>query len=111
MKTCTIKREGQHWYVIVTCEVEQAVIYHPSGGEEGIDLGLLHFGTLSDGSTIENPPHLRTSEQKLKKLQEALARKNRGSKRRRKAAQQVRKNNLHLRTQSKKFHHQPSPTL
>jgi putative transposase len=46
----------------------------------GIDLGLLHFGTLSDGSTIENPRHLRASEQKLKKLQEAMSRKKRGSK-------------------------------
>jgi putative transposase len=23
VKTCTIKREGQHWYIIFTCEVEQ----------------------------------------------------------------------------------------
>ncbi len=111
MKTCTIKREGQHWYVIVTCEVEQAVIYHPSGGAVGIDLGLLHFGTLSDGSTIENPRHLRTSEQKLKKLQEALARKKRGSKRRRKAAQVVGKNHRHVRNQRKDFHHKEARKL
>src|SRR5579864_699852 len=57
MKTCTVKREGQHWFIIFTCEAEQEVVYHPSEEVVGIDLGLQHFATLSDGSTIENPRH------------------------------------------------------
>jgi len=111
LKTCTIKREGSHWYVIFTCEVEQALVYHPSEEAVGIDLGLLHFGTLSDGSIIENPRHLRVSEQKLKKVQEALSRKKRGSKRRRKAAQLVGKNHRHIRNQRKDFHHKEARKL
>jgi putative transposase len=111
MKTCTIKREGMHWFVIFTCEIEQELVYHPSGEAIGIDLGLLHFATLSDGSTIENPRHLRKAEQKLKKLQEALSRKKRGSKRRRKAAQLVGKNHRHIRNQRKDFHHKEARKL
>lgn len=111
MKTCTIKREGEHWYVIFTCEVDQELVYHPSQASVGIDLGLLHFGTLSDGSTIENPRHLRASEQKLKKLQQALARKKRGSKRRKKAALAVGKNHRHIRNQRKDFHHKEARKL
>lgn len=111
MKTCTIKREGHHWFVVFTCEVEQEVVYHPSEEAVGIDLGLLHFGTLSDGSTIENPRHLRASELKLGKLQEALARKKRGSKRRKKAAQVVGKNHRHIRNQRKDFHHKEARKL
>jgi putative transposase len=111
MKTCTIKREGQHWFVVFTCEVEQEVVYHPSEESVGIDLGLLHFGTLSDGSTIENPRHLRRTEQKLKKLQEALSRKKRGSRRRRKAAQVVGKNHRHIARQRKDFHHKEARKL
>ena len=68
MKTCTIKREGQHWFIVFTCEVEQDIVYHPSEETIGIDLGLLHFATLSDGSTIENPRHLRTSEHKAEEI-------------------------------------------
>lgn len=105
MKTCTIKREGEHWFAIFTCEVVHDLIYHPSEEAVGIDLGLLHFGTLSDGSTIENPRHLRRAEQKLKKLQEVFSRKKRGSKRRRKAARIVGKNHQHIRNQRKDFHH------
>jgi putative transposase len=111
MKTCTVKREGTHWFVIFTCEVEQELVYPPSEEVVGIDLGLLHFGTLSDGSTIENPRHLRRAEQKLGKLQEAWSRKKRGSKRRRKAAQLVGKNHRHIRNQRRDFHHKEARKL
>ena len=111
MKTCTIIREGQDWFIVFACEVEHAVVYHPSEEAVGIDLGLLHFATLSDGSTIENPRHLRTSEQKLKQLQKALSRKKRGSKRRRKAARLVGKLHRHIRNQRKDFHHKEARKL
>ena len=111
MKTCTVKREGEYWSIVFTCEVEPEVVYHPSEEAVGIDLGLLHFATLSDGSTIENPRHLRQAENKLKKLQEALARKKRGSKRRRKAAAHVGKTHRHIRNQRKDFHHKEARKL
>lgn len=111
MKTCTIKREGQQWFIVFTCEVEQEVVYHESEEAVGIDLGLLHFATLSDGSTIENPRHLRQGEQKLKKSQEALSRKKRGSQRRRKAAGRVGKAHRHIRNQRKDFQHKQARSL
>ena len=111
MKTCTIKREANHWFIVFTCEVEQEVVYHPSEEAVGIDLGLLHFATFSDGSALENPRHLRQAENKLKKLQEALARKKRGSKRRRKAAQRVGQAHRHIRNQRRDFHHRAGRKL
>jgi putative transposase len=111
MKTCIIKREATHWYVIFTCEVEQEIVYHPRNVAVGIDLGLLHFATLSDGSTIENPRHVRQAEHKLKQLQKALSRKKRGSKRRRKAAQHLGKAHWHIRNQRKDFHHKEARKL
>ncbi len=111
MKTCTIKREGQQWYIVFVCELEQEVVYHPVEEAVGIDLGLLHFATLSDGSTIENPRYVRQAENKLKKRHLALSRKKRGSKRRRKAAQQVGKAHRHIRNQRKDFHHKAARKL
>jgi putative transposase len=111
MKTCTVKREAEHWYIVFTCEVEQEVVYHPSEEAVGIDLGLLHFATLSNGSTIENPRPLRQAEHKLKQVQKALSRKKRGSKRRRKAAQQVGKAHRHIRNQRRDFHHKEARKL
>jgi putative transposase len=111
MKTCTVKREGPHWFIVFTCEVEYEIVSHPSEEAVGIDLGLLHFATLSDGSTIENPRHVRQGAHKLKKRQEALSRKRRGSKRHRKAAQQVGKVHRHIRNQRKDFHHKEARKL
>ncbi len=111
MKTCTIKREGQHWFIVFACEVGQDIVYHPVWEAVGIDLGLLHFATLSDGSTIENPRHMRASEHKLKKLQEVLSRKKLASKRRRKASQRVGKVHRHIRNQRKDFHHKEARKL
>ena len=77
----------------------------------GIDLGLLHFATLSSGQTIENPRYLRTSEKKLAEKQQTLARKKRGSHRRRKAAQQVGRCHRHVRNQRQDFLHKQSRSL
>lgn len=68
IKTCTIKREGEHWYVIFTCEVETESL-PPSDEEVGIDLGITHFAALSDGACIESPRYYRRAEKKLKRLQ------------------------------------------
>jgi IS605 OrfB family transposase len=110
IKTCTIKREGDAWYVIFACEVEHKPL-EANIGAVGIDLGLLHFATLSDGSTIENPRYLRTSEKKLVHLQQALSRKKRGSHRRRKAAKQVGKTHRKIANQRKDCLHKASKQL
>ncbi len=77
----------------------------------GIDLGLLHFATLSDGSTIENPRYFRKGEKKLATLQQALSRKKRGSTRRRKAVKQVVKAHRKVANQRKDFLHKQSHKL
>jgi putative transposase len=102
IKTCTIKREGTCWYVVFACEVATEPL--PISDESvGIDLGLFHFATLSDGSTIENPRYFRKGEKKLAKLQQALARKKRGSHRRKKAVQKVAKAHRKVRNQRADF--------
>ncbi|HAE83674.1 MAG TPA: transposase [Ktedonobacter sp.] len=111
MKTCTIKREGQHWFIVFTCEVEHELVYHPSEEAMGIDLGLLHFATLSDGSAIENPRYFRKGEKKLATLQQALARKKRGSHRRKKTVQRVGKAHRKVRNQRADFLHKQSRKL
>jgi putative transposase len=110
-KTCTIKREGEHWYIVIVCEAKQEVVYHPSEEAVGIDLGLLHFATLSDGSTIENPRYLRAAEANLAKAQQAIARKKRGSKRRKKAGKVVGKIHRKVANQRKDFLHKESRKL
>lgn len=104
------KREGTQWYVVFACEVATELL--PVSDEAvGIDLGLLHFATLSTGETIENPRYFRTGEKRLAKLQQSLARKKRGSHRRKQAIQKVAKAHRKVRNQRADFLHKESRKL
>ena len=111
IKTCTIKHEAGHWYVIFSCEIEQPEPLPLSYEDVGIDLGITHFAALSDGEFIESPRHYRKAEKKLKKLQEALSRKKRGSHRRKRTVQTVAKAHRKVRNQRRDFAHKASRKL
>lgn len=57
--------------------------------EVGIDLGLTYFAVLSDGTKVAAPKFLRRAARKLKRLQQDLSRKQRGSQNRKKAVVKV----------------------
>jgi putative transposase len=57
--------------------------------EVGIDLGLTHFAVMSDGTKVTAPKFLRRAARKLKRLQQDLSRKQRGSANRKKAVVKV----------------------
>ncbi len=56
-----------------------------TGKQTGLDVGLSHFYTDSEGNKVENPRFLRKDERKIKKLQKRLSRTKKGSKNRVKA--------------------------
>jgi putative transposase len=66
-------------FVVTTGEDETLPSVDP---EVGIDLGLTHFAVLSDGTKITAPKFLRRAARKLKRLQQDLSRKAKGSNRR-----------------------------
>jgi putative transposase len=84
VKTCTIKRDADHWYVTFSCEVQEEPL-PPCAQAVGLDLGLLHVATLSTGEPIENPRHSRKGQKKLALAQQKLSRCKRGSHRRERA--------------------------
>jgi putative transposase len=110
IKTATIKRESDCWFVVFVCEVKSEPL-EVSDKVVGIDLGLLHFATLSTGETIESPRYYRKAQKKLERLQQALARKKRGSTRRRKAVKQVAKAHRKVANRRKDFLHKASRHL
>jgi putative transposase len=81
----TISRRGGHWYAALTVERDEPVKKALKGGAVGIDLGVKALATLSDGTVIANTHALQADERRLKRAQQALSRKTRGSKRRAKA--------------------------
>lgn len=106
IKTCTIKREADGWYVIFAVEPNQSRFIPKTGQATGIDLGIENFATLSNGSPIENPKHYRAAESELKTAQRRVARrKNQRSHRRRKAIHVLARKHLKVKRQRADFHH------
>ena len=91
----TVSRRAGHWYASLTVEREPTVTTVPKGGAVGVDLGVKHLATLSDGIVVPNPRALGTRLKALRKAQQALSRKVMGSVRREKAKERVAR--LHAR--------------
>ncbi|MEV7859924.1 RNA-guided endonuclease TnpB family protein [Streptomyces hirsutus] len=77
----------------------------------GVDLGLTHFAVLSDGTKIDAPRFLRRVEKKLKKAQQALSRKVKGSNNRDKARVRVARAHARVADARREFHHRLSTKL
>lgn len=79
------------WYASLTVEREQpsSPTHTRKRGAVGVDLGIKHLATLSDGTVIPNPRTLDARLKALRKAQQALSRKTKGSARRGKAKERV----------------------
>lgn len=93
----SVSRRAGHWYASLTVERESAMVLAsaPKGVAVGVDLGVKHLATLSDGTVIPNPRALNVKLRALRKAQQALSRKVKGSARREKAKGRVAR--LHAR--------------
>ena len=89
VKTVTVKREGNRWYVILACDDVPAEPLEPTGAVTGIDVGIASFLSTSDGTHVPNPRHLAGASERLTQARQQLARKRRGSNRHRRAVRRV----------------------
>ena len=77
----------------------------------GLDLGVLHFATLSTGEHVKNPRHYRKGLKRNKLLSQVKDRRKKGSHRRKRAAIALARAHLKVRNQRANFHHQLSRRL
>jgi len=75
IKNVTVSRTINKWYVSIQVEIEVAEPVHPSNTEVGIDLGVVRFATISDGTVIQPINVFRKLESELATAQRKLARK------------------------------------
>jgi putative transposase len=110
-KTITISQEADGWYVAISCADVPIQPLPPTGQETGIDLGIEAFATLSDGARILTLGYYRKAERYLAKCQRRVARRKKGSNRRRKAVCVLAKAHQTVRPQRQDFHHKTALTL
>jgi len=97
LKTCTIKREVDRWYVVLTSEFEKEVKQATELKPVALDLGVKRFAVLGIPNTfsqnieeiiekkeykqviVDNPKYLKRSEKRLKKAHRKLSLAKKGS--------------------------------
>ena len=93
IKTVTVSQnpDGKYYASILVDDKKEMPLASASGKVIGIDLGLAHFCITSDGSKFDNPRHTKKHARNLKKKQQSLSRKQKGSNSRRSARKLVAK--------------------
>jgi putative transposase len=103
IKRVRVVRRADGYYVQFLIDQERLEKRTPTGKTLGLDVGLTHFYTDSDGQTVENPRHLRKSQKALKRLNHRFSRTKKGSKNRAKARNRLSRKHLKVSRQRKDF--------
>ena len=93
--SATVSEQAGRWFVSIQVEEERAEQTNTATTAIGVDLGVHTLATCSDGATFANPHSLKQKLKKLKRLQRAHSRKQKGSKNREKSRKKLAK--LHAR--------------
>ncbi|MFF6776107.1 RNA-guided endonuclease InsQ/TnpB family protein [Streptomyces sp. NPDC012637] len=115
VKTISVKREGKHWYVVLACDQVPREPLPANGSIIGIDMGVTHFLTTSNGEHFENPRYLDASADALAVAQQHLStfpkRTRLRSKKHRAAVRKVAQLHGRIRRQRRDYHHKAAKEL
>jgi putative transposase len=103
IKRVRVVRRADGYYVQFCIDQERIEKREPTAHNIGIDVGLNHFYTDSDGNTVANPRHLRKSEKSLKRLSRRMSKTDKGSKNRAKFRNKLARKHLKVSRQRKDF--------
>lgn len=105
VKTVTLRRDRcGDWFVTFSCDDVPSQPLPTTGAVVGIDVGLEHFLTRSDGAVVENPRHLRRAEATLSRTQRRVAKRKRGGGNRRKMVRVLARKHRRVERARRDFH-------
>ncbi len=110
IKTCTIKKEIDKWFVIFDVEALPKPL--PQTGKSiGLDMGISAFTTFSDGTRIDNFQFRESAQKRIRVAQRRIARRKKGSSGYRKAVTLFRKIHQKIKNQRNDFQHKVSTQI
>ncbi len=107
LKSLTVKRENGRWYAVILTE-QEITPETKTGPSIGIDLGITDLAITSDGVRYPNIRPRRSLQRQMKKAQQDLARKQKGSRRRQLSKQRLQRLHTKIANQRKNHIHQTS---
>lgn len=103
IKRVRVVRRTSGYYVQFCIDQKRNEEHKPTGRTIGIDVGLAHFLTDSEGNQIENPRFLHRDERVLKKAHRRVSRKKKGSRNRARACNRLGRKHLKVQRRRKDF--------
>ena len=79
LKQVAVTQEPTGWHVSIQFEAAPKAYAEPTAQAVGIDAGLMHLATLSDGTKIEHPRLARKALKRLRRLNRERDRRRKGS--------------------------------
>lgn len=79
IQSTTVSRMADGWYISVLVETEDVLKRKTDRGAVGVDLGVKALAVLSDGTTIEGPKPNKQLLKRIRRLNQSLSRKKKGS--------------------------------
>jgi len=111
IKQIRIITKNGKWYVCLSVDADFSVDRERTGSVIGIDLGISHLATTSDGTFYDSPKYYINSQKKLRVLQRSVSRKKKGSNSRRNAVKALAKFHEHISEQRNDFLHKLTSNL
>jgi putative transposase len=103
IKRVRVVRRADGYYVQFSVNHERTEKHEPTNKMLGIDVGLNHFYTDSEGNKVENPRFLRKAEKALKRAQKRVSRRTKGSKNRLKGIKKLGRTHLKVSRRRRDF--------
>jgi len=110
-KNVTVSRSGDKWYFSIQTEREVEQPVHPSGSMVGIDMGIVRFATLSDGTVFEPLNSFKKHQQRLSRYQRAMSRNQKFSNNWKKAKAKVQKIHTLITDARRDYLHKATTTI
>jgi len=110
-KNVTVSRVADKWYISVQTEMDVPNPVHPSQSSVGIDVGIVKFATISDGTWINPVNSFRKWEEKLAIAQQRISRRIKYSKNWTKQKVKIAKVHAKIANIRKDFLHKSTTTI
>ena len=111
VKNVTVSLSGDRWFVSIQTELVIEPPVHPSSTVVGIDMGVVRFATLSDGTFYEPLNSFQHHQTALRKMQQSMSRKKKFSGNWKKAKSRVQRIHLNIANARRDYLHKASTAI
>ena len=111
VRNVTVSQWGGKWYFSVQTEREVEQPLHSSDSMVGIDMGIVRFATLSDGTVIEPLNSFRKHQERLARYQRAMSRKRKFSNNWKKAKANIQRIHTRIANSRRDYLHKVTTTI